>query len=110
MPKKETKEIIRCSGHYRNIDQPCGWELAVKTKYSDGRIEFKIFSGIKTKINDLGIPEIICPMCSHANSDSDFTTYCFQNMRHEYECGNCRTIVKEGNLCPKCGAFVQSYM
>lgn len=81
MVEKVVREVIRCDGHYRNIDVPCGWELGIKTKHPDGKMEFKIFTGIKTRMNNLRIPKIICPICSHPNSDSDFTTYYFQTSK-----------------------------
>ena len=72
---KEIEKTMTCEGHYRNTDVPCGWDIAVKIKYPEGRIEFKIFSGTKIRINNSGIPEIICPMCSHSNFDRDFAIY-----------------------------------
>jgi len=75
MVEKAVQETIKCDGHYRNIDVPCGWKLAIKIRHPDDRIEFKILPGRKIRINSLGIPEIICPMCSHPNSDRDFIIY-----------------------------------
>ena len=45
MVEKAVQETIKCDGHYRNIDVPCGWKLAIKIRHPDDRIEFKILPG-----------------------------------------------------------------